>query len=186
MNKKLYQESIILIGPSGAGKSSVAEELHKITGMPRLCLDKIANAARDTGVKRQFQGEDEFNCFMISKVLERTKKNDEYGIVDFGAGHSVYDDILIFEDVKEMLQPFQNIVLLLPSQDEQEALEIMKKRSTGDTRNNQKFFESPCNKALATMTIYENGRTSSEVAEEIISKIKERKESKTTSSGKRL
>ena len=96
MNKKLYQESIILIGPSGAGKSSVAEELHKITGMPRLCLDKIANAARDTGVKRQFQGEDEFNCFMISKVLERTKKNDEYGIVDFGAGHSVYDDILIF------------------------------------------------------------------------------------------
>ena len=85
-----------------------------------------------------------------------------------------------------MLQPFQNIVLLLPSQDEQEALEIMKKRSTGDTRNNQKFFESPCNKALATMTIYENGRTPSEVAEEIISKIKERKEAKTTSSGKKL
>lgn len=39
MNKKLYNESIILIGPSGAGKSTVAEELHKITNMPRLCLD---------------------------------------------------------------------------------------------------------------------------------------------------
>lgn len=186
MKQRLYKESIILIGPSGAGKSSVAEELCKMTNMPRLCLDRIANKANATGLKKNFKSEDEFNCFMISEVLKSVKEHDEYGIVDFGDGHSVYDDILIFEDVKEMLHPFQNIVLLLPSQDEQKALEIMKKRSTGDTRNNQKFFESPCNKELATMTIYENGRTPSEVAEEIISRIKERKEAKTTSSGKRL
>ena len=80
-----------------------------------------------------------------------------------------------------MLQPFENIVLLLPSEDEQEALKIMKQRSTGGTRHNQKFFESPCNRELATMTVYENGRIPSEVAEEIITRIKEREESKISS-----
>ena len=97
-----------------------------------------------------------------------------YGIVDFGAGHSVYDDTLIFEEVKSMLKPFKNIILLLPCQDEIKALDIMEERSTGDTRDNKKFFESPCNKELATMIIYENGRQPSEIAEEIILRIKEK------------
>lgn len=181
MNQRLYKKSIILIGPSGAGKSTVAEELRKITNMPRLCLDRIANKANASELKQRFKSEDEFNCHMISEVLKSVKEHNEYGIVDFGAGHSVYDNILIFEDVKEMLQSFQNIILLLPSQNEQEALEIMKQRSTGDTRNNQKFFESPCNKELATMTVYENGRQPSEIAKEIISRIKEREEAKNSS-----
>ena len=177
MNKKLYNESIILIGPSGAGKSTVAEELHKITNMPRLCLDQIANKARNTGLKSKFKSVDEFNCYIISKVLKQAQENNMYGIVDFGAGHSVYDDILIFEEVKSMLEPFKNIILLLPCEDEKRALDIMKNRSTGDTRDNKKFLESPCNKELATMIIYENDRQPSEIAEEIISCVKEKQES---------
>ena len=176
MNKKLYNESIILIGPSGAGKSTVAEELHKITNMPRLCLDQIANKARNTGLKSKFKSVDEFNCYMISKVLKQAQENSMYGIVDFGAGHSVYDDTLIFEEVKSMLEPFKNIILLLPSKDDKKALDIMKNRSTGDTRDNKKFLESPCNKELATMIIYENDRQPSEIAEEIISCVKEKQE----------
>ena len=82
MNKKLYNESIILIGPSGAGKSTVAEELHKITNMPRLCLDQIANKARNTGLKSKFKSVDEFNCYIISKVLKQAQENSMYGIVD--------------------------------------------------------------------------------------------------------
>lgn len=176
MNKKLYNESIILIGPSGAGKSTVAEELHKITNMPRLCLDQIANKARNTGLKSKFKSVDEFNCYMISKVLKQAQENNMYGIVDFGAGHSVYDDTLIFEEVKSMLEPFKNIILLLPSKDDKKALDIMKNRSTGDTRDNKMFLESSCNKELATMIIYENDRQPSEIAEEIISCVKEKQE----------
>lgn len=175
-SKKLYEESIILIGPSGAGKSTVAEELRKKTGMQRLCLDRIANRARDTGFMRNFKNADEFNSYMISETLERVKKDGSYGIVDFGAGHSVYDDREIFERVKSMLKPFKNIVLLLPDKDEEKSLDIMKRRSTGDTRDNKKFFESPCNKELATMIVYGNNRQPLEIAEEIIQCIKERKE----------
>lgn len=175
-SKKLYEESIILIGPSGAGKSTVAEELRKKTGMQRLCLDRIANRARDIGFMRNFKNADEFNSYMISETLERVKKDGSYGIVDFGAGHSVYDDREIFERVKSMLKPFKNIVLLLPDKDEEKSLDIMKRRATGDTRDNKKFFESPCNKELATMIVYGNNRQPLEIAEEIIQCIKERKE----------
>lgn len=174
--KKLYEESIILIGPSGAGKSTVAEELRKKTGMQRLCLDTIANRARDTGVMRNFKNADEFFSYMLSETLERVKKDGSYGIVDFGAGHSVYDDQEIFERVKSMLKPFKNIVLLLPDKDEEKSLDIMKSRATGDTRDNKKFFESPCNKELATMIVYGNNRQPLEIAEEIMQCIKKRKE----------
>lgn len=176
MNKRLYEESIILIGPSGAGKSTVAEELRKKTGMSRLCLDRIANKARETGFRQKFHSSDEFNCFMLAEVLKKTQEENTYGIVDFGAGHSVYDDEQIFQKVKSMLKPFKNIVLLLPDKDEETALEIMQKRSTGDTRDNKKFFESPCNRQLATMTVYGNNRQPSEIADDILVRIKERNE----------
>ena len=175
-NKKLYEESIILIGPSGTGKSTVAEELRKKTGMKRLCLDVIANRARDTGFMNNFKNADEFNSYMISETLERVKKEGSYGIVDFGAGHSVYDDQEIFEKVKSMLKPFKNIVLLLPDKDEEKSLNIMKSRATGDIRDNKKFFESPSNKELATITVYGNNRQPLEIAEEVMQCIKNRKE----------
>lgn len=176
MDKKLYKESIILIGSSGAGKSTVAEELHKITNMPRLCLDRIANRARDTETRSRFKSSDDFNYYRISQVLRKAKEDDIYGIVDFGAGHSVYDNKDILKKVKVMLKPFQNIVLLLPDKEEEKALKIMNERSTGDTRDNKKFLESPCNKELATMVIYENNRKPSEIAQEILSRIRSRKE----------
>lgn len=174
MDKRLYEESIILIGPSGAGKSTTAEELCKKTNMKRLCLDRIANRARTTGFKRKFRNADEFNYYMISEVLRKVKDGNLYGIVDFGAGHSVYDDAEIFERVKQLLKPFKNIVLLLPDEDIEKSLSIMERRSTGDTRENRKFIESSCNTELATMVVYGNNRQPSEIAEEIISNIRQR------------
>lgn len=176
MDKKLYTNSIILIGPSGAGKSTVAKELEQITGMQRLSLDRIANNARKTGFIKNFKNTEEFNCYMISKLLEDAEKSDSYGIVDFGAGHSVYEDPQIFDCVKEMLKPFENIVLLLPDQDRKKSLEIMKNRSTGDTNDNGRFLLSICNYELATITVYGEGRLPSEIATEILQKINKRKE----------
>lgn len=142
--------------------------------MQRLCLDTIANRARDTGFMRNFKNVDEFNSYIISETLERVKKDGSYGIVDFGAGHSVYDDQEIFERVKSMLKPFKNIVLLLPNKDEEKSLDIMKSRAIVDTRDNKKFFESQCNKELATMIVYCNNRQPLEIAEEIMQCIKKK------------
>ncbi len=175
MSDKLYNESIILIGPSGAGKSTVAQELSLKLNMPRLCLDRIANRAMETRFNQNFRNADEFNYFMISEIIKRAKNDNSYGVVDFGAGHSVYDDNEIFAKVKNQLKPFKNIVLLLPCVDEEQALKIMNDRSTGDTRDNLKFIRSRCNKELATITVYGNGRTPSDIADEIILCIEKRK-----------
>lgn len=173
-NKELYEKSIILIGPSGAGKSTVAEELKKVTGMPRLCLDVIANKARQTGFMNNFRNADEFNSYMIKHVLEDAEKNGIPGIVDFGAGHSVYKDLSTFNRVKSDLRKFKNIILLLPSVDINESLRIMAERSTGDYTTNKEFITSPCNRELSTMTVYGNGRTPNEIATEICNRIKNR------------
>ena len=71
----LYNESILLIGPSGAGKSAVAEKLHEKTNLPRLCLDDdIANRDRCLGIRKLFKTADEYNEYLINKVLEKAKK----------------------------------------------------------------------------------------------------------------
>lgn len=173
-NKELFEKTIILIGPSGAGKSSVAEELQKMTGMPRLSLDGVANRARREGFTRNFRSADEFNNYMIRTLVQKAMIEGRPGIVDFGAGHSVYDDENIFRGIKEILSDFKNIVLLLPTPDIESSLEIMAKRSTGDYSTNEKFLRSHCNKDLATMTIYENGRTPKQIAESIIRTINDR------------
>lgn len=172
---KLYTDSIILIGPSGAGKSTVAEELRKITYMPRLCLDRIANADRRNGVRKNFNSSDEYNLSLLQKVLDAAEKEGMPGIVDFGAGHSVYRSKEIFGKAKKLLSNFDNVVLLLPSEDIEESIKIMAERSTGDYSTNREFLLSPCNKELATMTVYGNNRIPEEIAKDILDRIKNRK-----------
>ena len=176
MNKKLYEDSIILIGPSGAGKSTVADDMEKRLKMPRFCLDRVASEARRNGHRAKFRTADEFNYDMIHTLITTAEKyEDAYGVVDFGAGHSIYKDKKIFNKVKKDLKPFKNVVLLLPCRDEKRALEIMASRSTGDISDNEEFLKSSCNKELATMVVYADGRTPQEISDEIISRIEQRK-----------
>lgn len=177
-NEKLYNQSILLIGPSGAGKSTVADELCKITGMHRLCLDYIAHQDRKSGFIKQFKNSEEYNLYMLASQLKRAQELGIPGIVDFGAGHSVYDDKIIFEHVKSILSNFKNIVLLLPSEDLEESLQILSKRSTGDYSPNRKFITSTCNEELATIIIYENGRTPNQIAQDIINSVRINKDAK--------
>ena len=171
-DNSLYDESIILIGPSGAGKTTVSEELSKMLNLRILCLDRIARQYRERGFTTKFKNNDEFNANLIKMQIERVEKIGRPGIANFGAGHSVYEDMQIFAFVKKLLSKFKNIVLLLPSQDIEEALNILKERSTGDYSCNRRFITSRCNYELATITVYENGRTPTEIAEDIIRRIK--------------
>ncbi len=173
-NERLYNDSIILIGPSGAGKTAVADEIEIMTSLKRLRLDEVANRDRDRGFKEKFRNVEEYNAYMIKTQIEMAEKAGIPGVVDFGGGHSVYDNKEIFDFVKKQMSKFKNVVLLLPSHDLEKSLQILASRSTGDYRPNKKFITSPCNKELATMIIYENGRNPRQIAEEILRIIEKR------------
>ena len=51
----------------------------------------------------------------------------------------------------------------------------MAERSTGDISENLEFLRSQCNKELATMVIYADGRSPQEISDEIMSRIAKRK-----------
>ena len=174
-NERLFNETIILIGPSGAGKSTVGQILSERTNIRRVSIDRIANKARKTGFMSQFKTMDDFKLFVLKDLIRRGKEDGKPSIVDAGAGHSVFEDKEKFDEAKKELAPFKNIVLLMPSEDIDESIRILASRSTGDYSPNRHFIESPCNKELATMTVYENGRTPEEIADEIQRKIAERK-----------
>lgn len=50
-------------------------------------------------------------------AVERMMADRPLAVIDFGAGHSVFEDETLFERVRVALEPFPNVVLLLPSAD---------------------------------------------------------------------
>ena len=169
-----YNDSIILIGPSGAGKSTTSNILSALTKMPKLSLDQIANTDGRNGIRKKYSRED-YNLFLLKKILELGKSYGKPGIVDFGAGHSVFNDPEKFAEAAELLKPFKNIILLLPSKDLNQSLQIINSRSTGDIRDNEDFLTSPSNYKLAKFIVYANNDTPEELANRIIKEISVRK-----------
>ena len=175
-NQELYNNSILLIGPSGAGKTTVSKELEDITGIKRLSIDNEVAKDRKKCIIDRFDDDIEsYNLCKIKTLLEKARLINEARIVDFGGGHSVYRNLNIFIEIKKELSRFKNIVLLMPSIDIEKSIEILRKRSKGDYSQNREFIMSPCNRELATITIYENEKNPQDIALEILDIIKERK-----------
>jgi hypothetical protein len=104
---------IILIGPPTVGKSTVAEELSKKLGIDYVKLDKLQEEFGH-GERKEF----ELVKFVLSPDFE---KYDTPSILDFGGGH-VYN-----EGVKDLLQDYPNVILLMPSTNSQKTKEFLRK-----------------------------------------------------------
>src|SRR5699024_5548285 len=95
-------------------------------------------------------------------------------IHDFGAGHSVYEDEDLFKEVKNILNNYENIFLLLPSQNEMESINVLNERLKEVTTNkdayklNEHFVKHESNKMLAKHIIYTNDKKPEMVADTII------------------
>ena len=107
---------IILIGPPTVGKSTVAEELSNQLGIEYVKLDKLQE-------KFGYGEGKEFELVKYVLSLEFDKYN-ESSILDFGGGH-VYN-----KGVRELLNDYPNIFLLMPSKDSKESEELLRKGNT--------------------------------------------------------
>ena len=186
--------TIILIGPLGAGKTTVGRLLAKTLALPFCSVDTVRRAyyqeagydkalaaqiaASEQGIQGVLRYSKPFESKMVEKVLA-----DHHGVIDFGASNSVYDDQDLLARVENALAPYPNVILLLPSPDLDESVEILKGRLTRMLTTagkdfsdelfelNEYFVRHPSNHLLAKRVIYTKGKTPEEICDELVQNL---------------
>lgn len=183
--------TILLIGPICAGKSTVSALLAEKLAIPHYAVDeqrwdlyreigysedeasRIAHAEGILGVLRYWKP---FEVHAVERVLAAQSGC----VIDFGAGHSVYEDPALFQRVQAAFAPHPHVVLLLPSPDIDESIRVLNARFTEllqrevGTVNpdllalNAQFVRHPSNRLLAKTVIYTEGKTLDAIRDEVI------------------
>lgn len=178
IDEDILSNSIIIIGPMGTGKSTISEKLHKKTGLPKVSLDDRKLLNNLYSERKKFRHLKDFEFYLTTEVLSNLK---ERTIIDFGAGHSIYENPLMFIEMKKFLSRFSNVVFLIPSQDKELSLEICNQRikndrsvGSGELNDNKHFIYSQYNEELATIIEYTYGKSPDEICNNIIAEIEEK------------
>ena len=186
--------TIILLGPLGAGKTTVGQLLAEKLDLPFCSIDNVRGAyyqkvgyddtfasqiaASPQGLQGVLHYSKPFEVQMVEQVLA-----DHHGIIDFGASNSVYDDKDLFARVENALAAYPNVILLLPSLDLDESVEILKSRLTQMLTEagkaftdelfelNKYFVTHPSNHRLAKLVIYTKDKTPETICDEIMQKL---------------
>jgi shikimate kinase len=177
------KSEIILIGPSGSGKSTIAKLIAMRTGLPRRSMDELRwkyydEIGYDRDLARHhFNREGCWGIYRYWKPFEayavkRLLADHDHCVVDFGAGNTVYEDDRLFHEIHETLAPYPYVILLLPSPDPQDSIEILHARTQympdGQDSINEHLLRHPSNYILAKLTVYTKGQTPEETCDEIL------------------
>ena len=177
---------VILIGPIGAGKSTLGKLVAAALGLPQVSLDDIRfryyrEIGYDESIAKQRYASDGFwGLYRYWKpfeahAVERVLTEHVDCVVDFGAGHSVYEDEALLARVKQVLAPHPNVILVLPSADLATSLGVLRDRRpslrdiTPDI--NEHFLTHRSNYELATRIVYTADHTPEETCAEILQRI---------------
>jgi hypothetical protein len=181
-------EHIILIGPVGAGKSTLGKLLAEARGTLRVSMDDVRWAyydeigydravadriVREHGFGGLYRYWRPFEVHAVERLLAEHRACERACVIDFGAGHSVYEDDALFERAAAALAPYRNVVLLLPCPDLDEAVRLLHARYGGEPAEGEfdiaeHFVKHRSNHALATLTVYTEGRSPEQTRDEIL------------------
>lgn len=179
---------IILIGPIGAGKTTVGELLSKKLSIPFYSLDlEEKQYTSPLGydedeydrIKEEqgpFPAYDYARGFFDEAVVRFLAAHDE-GVLDMGGGHPIVPDPEKQKRIKKALEPYKNIILLLPTPNLEESLGILYKRNeiTEDIPDfNTLYFKDRTFWDIAKSVVYTEGRTPEQSCAEIVEKLKEK------------
>lgn len=177
---------IILIGPMGAGKSTVGALLADKLGLPQCSMDELRwdyyneigydeNLAKSKQETEDFWGVQQYWKPFEAYAVERLLSEHSQCVIDFGAGHSVYEDAALFQRVQQALALYPNVFLLLPSPNEDESVRILNQRNEnmpdGIRNINKHFVRHSSNYELAKFTVYTQSKTPEETCSEILQLI---------------
>jgi hypothetical protein len=174
---------VILIGPAGAGKSTQGELLARRLNRPQVPMDDLRwDYYREIGwneeTQRQIRFEEGFGgVYRYWKpfelhAVERLLSEHREGVIDFGAGHSVYEDETQLARARELLAPYRNVILLLPSPDLDESAAIFRERSRATIygMDMNRFITTYLLK-LAKRIVYTEGQIPEETSREVLAGI---------------
>ncbi len=174
---------IVLIGPIRTGKSTLGKLLAEKLGIPQCSMDdlrwdyykeinydeQLANSLRE---KEGFLGIYRYWKPFEAYAVERLLSEHSNCVIDFGGGHSVYEDNELFKRVQKVLEPYINVVLILPSPDLEESIQILNERNGGIVNNgldfNVHFIKHHSNHDLAKFVIYTKDKSPEEARDEIL------------------
>lgn len=172
----VLSNSIIFIGPMCSLKSSTSNMMSRILNMSRISLDNTETLKEYYDKKSEFKDVKDFEFYLTSSVLTNLKKP---AIIDFGAGHSVYEDPIMFYEFQKLMSRFSNVVYMIPSLDKEESIQILNERlldrnskiTTEFFEANRHFVNIPCNEEVSTIREVTSRKDTQEICDEIISKI---------------
>ena len=165
---------VILIGPIGAGKSTIGKLLAEKLNVPQIAMDDVRfDYYKEIGydeevVKSKWETDGFWAVYQYWKpfeayAVERLLSEHRNSVIDFVAGHSVYEDEGLFARVQKVLSGCKNVILLLPSPDLDESIEILNERNEFlremKPNINEHFIRHHSNSDLANYTVYTKDKT---------------------------
>ncbi len=181
-------QKIILIGPIRSGKSTLGKLIAEKLVLPRYPIDQYRwkyydeigydpGLVQKIGEQEGFLGVYKYWKPFEAHAVEQLLSDTQDGVIDFGAGHSVYEDDTLFTKVQKALEPYNNVILLLPSSDLEESIEILNDRTGGFIREgfdfHEHFVKHPSNHLLAKKVHYTKGKSPEESRDEIVDQLSE-------------
>jgi shikimate kinase len=173
--------TIILIGPMNAGKSTLGDLLEQRLQRKRVAVDGVrweyyAEIGFDQSEQDRIAEQDGFDGVLRYwkpfeiHAIERILAEHSGAVIDFGAGHSVYDDPQQMARIRAVLAPHANVFLVIPSPDPTTSIAILRDRMTPKINGielNRYMISERVLHQLTNKIIYTTGKTPEETAEEI-------------------
>jgi energy-coupling factor transporter ATP-binding protein EcfA2 len=184
-------KTIILIGPSCVGKSTQGKLIAKQIQKESISIDVIGKKyyeecgfskadfsyiEKKFGYLEAYRAWEPYRLHAVKRVLEDCPGS----VIDFGAGHSHYFDKQYYLKVQSILTPYTNVILLLPTFNQEKSVAILRKRNLL-LRNKSWLYdgydfiyhwiEDEDNYSLAKQIVFTEGKSLIKSCNEIISKL---------------
>jgi shikimate kinase len=183
----LLMKPIIFIGPIGAGKSTLSKMIAEELSLPSFSLDAEEHLATSVGydVKRYEQMQEEqglldayeYRRSFYDRLVPLFLASHDHGVLDLGGGHPIVPDRIKQETIKRVLEPYENIVLLMPTSNSAESIKILRKRNQladDEPDLNELYFHNG-NRTfweIAKFPVYTEGKTPEQTHAEILKLLK--------------
>jgi len=175
---------ILFIGPVRAGKSTLARLVAAQLGLPHISLDELrwkyySEIGYDDDLAKQIRQQGGFLALMFYRMLfdahsvQRVLSEYSHAVIDFGAGVGPFENRSQLKQIQSLFESIPNIFLLLPSQDMDESLRILKERDPNPPADlhldiNAHFLHHPGYRMLAKHIIYTKDKTPEQSCLEVL------------------